>query len=376
MSNFGKKFLKEVYMSENYKIRVGITHGDPNGIGYEVILKALEDNRMSDLCTPILYGSGKLVAHYRKLLGLQQIQFQTMQDAEEDIKDGHYGLINVIGENFHVEPGTESPEAGAAALAALDRAVTDLLDDKIDVLVTAPINKHSIQSDDFRFAGHTEYLAQRSGDAGNELMILTSDRIRVALVTTHISVNEIAPHLSVENILRKTELLNKSLKEDFGIVCPRIAVLSLNPHAGDSGVIGEEEKEIIRPAIEKAREKNIQAFGPYAADGFFGNGLYKKFDATLAMYHDQGLIPFKTIAMDSGVNFTAGLGFVRTSPDHGTAFDIAGQNLASEESFRNAIYEAIDIFRNRERYEEMTSNPLKKQYFNKGKDNVVLDLSE
>lgn len=369
-------FLKEIIMSENYKIRVGITHGDPNGIGYEIILKALEDNRLTDLCTPIIYGSGKLVAHYRKLLGLPQVSFQTIKDADEEIKEGNYGLINVIGEEFHVEPGKETAEAGAAAFAALNQAVTDILDDKIDVLVTAPINKHSIQSDEFHFPGHTEYLAQRSGQSGEELMILTSDRIRVALATTHVSVADVASGLTTEGIFRKIEQLNRSLKQDFGIVYPRIAVLALNPHAGDEGVIGSEEKDIIRPAIDKAYSKKIQAYGPYPADGFFGNGLYKKFDAVLAMYHDQGLIPFKTIAMDSGVNFTAGLDFVRTSPDHGTAFDIVGQNVASEESLRNAIYEAIDIYRKRESYEEMTSNPLKKQYFDKGKDNVVLDLSE
>jgi len=362
-------------MSEINKLKVGITHGDPNGIGYEVILKTFEDNRLLELCTPVLYGSGKIAASYRKLLGLQQIPFQTIEDAEDDIKEGHYGLINVVGEDFHLEPGKETTEGGAAALAALERAVADLIEEKIDVLVTAPINKHSIQSEQFSFPGHTEFLAERASQKGQEMMILTSDKIRVALATTHIPVSEVAGRLSADDILDKIEKLNNSLTRDFGVVCPKIAVLALNPHAGDEGVIGDEEQKIIIPAIEQAYAKKIQVFGPYPADGFFGNGLYKKFDGVLAMYHDQGLIPFKTIAMDSGVNFTAGLDFVRTSPDHGTAYDIAGKGLANEESFRNAIYVASDIFRERERYDEMTANPLRKQYFDKGKDNVVLDLT-
>lgn len=363
-------------MTEDNRLRVGITQGDPNGIGYEVILKTLEDNRLLELCIPVLYGSGKIVAAYRKQLNLPQIQFQTIEDPENDIKDGNYGLINVIGEDFRLEPGKETAEAGAAAYAALDRAVADLMNEKIDVLVTAPINKHNIQSETFHFPGHTEFLADRAGQNGEELMILTADTVRVALVTTHLPVAEVAAHLSTESILSKIEKFSRSLKKDFGIVCPRIAVLALNPHAGDDGVIGNEEKNIIIPAVEQAYAKKIQAYGPYPADGFFGNGLYKKFDGILAMYHDQGLIPFKTIAMDSGVNFTAGLDFVRTSPDHGTAYDIAGQNMANPESFRKAIYEAIDIYRNRDRYEDMTSNPLRKQYFDKGKDNVVLDLRD
>lgn len=363
-------------MSDNRKLKVGITHGDPNGVGYEVILKTLEDNRLLELCTPVLYGSGKIASAYRKQLGLPQIAFQTIEDADDEIKEGHYGLINVVPEEFHAEPGKSSSDSGKAAFAALDRAVNDILDEKIDLLVTAPINKHSIQSEEFHFPGHTEFLAEKAEQQGEELMILTSDKIRVALVTTHVPVSEVASDLTTETILKKIRQLNKSLKQDFGVVRPRIAVLGLNPHAGDDGVIGDEEKNIIIPAIEQAYSEKIQVFGPYPADGFFGNRLFEKFDGVLAMYHDQGLIPFKTIAMDSGVNYTAGLKFVRTSPDHGTAFDIAGQGTASEISFRNAIYSAIDIYRNRIRFAEMTANPLKRQYFDKGKDNVVLDLRD
>lgn len=363
-------------MSDNRKLKVGITHGDPNGVGYEVILKTLEDNRLLELCTPVLYGSGKIASAYRKQLGLPQIAFQTIEDADDEIKEGHYGLINVVPEEFHAEPGKSSSDSGKAAFAALDRAVNDILEEKIDLLVTAPINKHSIQSEEFHFPGHTEFLAEKAEQQGEELMILTSDKIRVALVTTHVPVSEVASDLTTETILKKIRQLNKSLKQDFGVVRPRIAVLGLNPHAGDDGVIGDEEKNIIIPAIEQAYSEKIQVFGPYPADGFFGNRLFEKFDGVLAMYHDQGLIPFKTIAMDSGVNYTAGLKFVRTSPDHGTAFDIAGQGTASEISFRNAIYTAIDIYRNRVRFAEMTANPLKRQYFDKGKDNVVLDLRD
>lgn len=362
-------------MSDNNIIRVGITHGDFNGIGYETILKVLEDARMLELCTPVVYGSAKIAGYYRKALEMPQVQFTQIQDAADAVA-GANNIINVIGEDAHVEPGKSSEEAGRAAFAALERAVADLREGKIDVLVTAPINKHNIQSEVFHFAGHTEYLESSIGDGNRSLMILCNDDLRVALVTTHLPVSKLAEAISTEAIVEKLKIFNQSLVQDFGIVKPRIAGLSLNPHSGENGLLGTEEQEVIAPALEEARSKKIMCYGPYAADGFFGSGLYKRFDGVLAMYHDQGLAPFKTIAMESGVNFTAGLPYVRTSPDHGTGYDIAGKGEASEESMRCAIYRAIDVYRNRLRHGERTANPLRRQYFDKSKDNVVLDLTK
>ena len=357
------------------RLRVGITHGDFNGVGYEVILKMLDDARILELCTPIIYGSAKIAAFYRKSLELagpwQPVQINSAADASADAVN----IINVIGQEAHITPGEASKEAGEAAFIALERAVEDLKNGHIDVLLTAPINKNTIQSDTFRFPGHTEYLAASAADGSQPLMILFNENIRVALVTTHLPIAKVPEAITTENIVEKLALFNKSLTTDFAVVKPRIAVLALNPHAGEEGLLGKEEKEIIAPAIEKARQMKIHAFGPYAADGFFGNGLYTKFDGVLAMYHDQGLAPFKTLAMDSGVNFTAGLPFVRTSPDHGTGYDIAGKNRASEESMRAALYAAIDIYRSRQAFNEMTASPLPKLYHEKGRDNVVLDLT-
>lgn len=357
------------------RLRVGITHGDFNGVGYEVILKMLDDARILELCTPIIYGSAKIAAFYRKSLELagpwQPVQINSATDASADAVN----IINVIGQEAHITPGEASKEAGEAAFIALERAVEDLKNGHIDVLLTAPINKSTIQSDTFRFPGHTEYLAASAADGSQPLMILFNESIRVALVTTHLPIAKVPEAITTENIVEKLALFNKSLTTDFAVVKPRIAVLALNPHAGEEGLLGKEEKEIIAPAIEKARQMKIHAFGPYAADGFFGNGLYTKFDGVLAMYHDQGLAPFKTLAMDSGVNFTAGLPFVRTSPDHGTGYDIAGKNRASEESMRAALYAAIDIYRSRQAFNEMTASPLPKLYHEKGRDNVVLDLT-
>ncbi|MCM1414284.1 MAG: 4-hydroxythreonine-4-phosphate dehydrogenase PdxA [Bacteroides sp.] len=357
------------------KIKVGITHGDPNGIGYEVILKTLSDPRIPELCTPVVYGSAKIAGYYRKGMELPQVQFTTIQSAQQ-AKDGDVNIINVVGEDFKIEPGIPSKSAGEAAFIALERAVADLRAGDIDVLVTAPISKETIQSDTFTFPGHTEYLESSIGDGDKALMILASERLRIALVTTHLPIAKVAQAITTDAVLDKLRIFNTSLRRDFCIDSPRIAVLSLNPHAGDNGLLGSEEAEIIAPALEQARNEKILAFGPYAADGFFGTEAYRKFDGVLAMYHDQGLAPFKTIAMDSGVNFTAGLPYVRTSPDHGTGFDIAGQGKASEESMRQAIYMAIDTFRSRQRYDEAYANPLRRQYFDKGKDNVVLDLSK
>lgn len=357
------------------KLKIGITHGDINGIGYEIILKVLEDERILEICTPVIYGSAKLASACRKALGMPEIPLKRIERAKDASEDTN-NIINVIPEEVRSEPGVASKEAGAAALAALERAVADLKAGDIDALVTAPINKANIHSESFDFPGHTEYLEAASGEPGAKaLMILCNDRMRIALVTTHLPIARVPEAITKDDIVAKLEIFNRSLRRDFGINAPRIAVLALNPHAGDDGLLGTEEKEIIAPAIAEARERKILAFGPYAADGFFGAGRFVKFDGILAMYHDQGLAPFKAMAMDTGINFTAGLPFVRTSPDHGTGYDIAGRGEASEESLRAAIYAAIDIWRNRRHDEEAYRSPLRKQYRDKGTDNVVLDLS-
>ncbi|MCM1504080.1 MAG: 4-hydroxythreonine-4-phosphate dehydrogenase PdxA [Muribaculum sp.] len=359
----------------NNKIKVGITHGDTNGIGYEVILKSMEDPRMTELCTPIIYGSAKAAAFYRKGIELQPFNIVQITDASQ-ARDNQVNIINVVGEDLLIEPGTPSKAAGEAAFKALERATSDLREGLIDVLVTAPINKDTIQSPIFHFPGHTEYLESVLGDGDKSLMMLCTEGLRVALVTTHLPLAKVPEAVTKEAILEKLTILNKSLKQDFGIDAPKIAVLSLNPHAGENGLIGTEELDIISPAIAEACEQGIWAFGPYASDGFFGTEAYKNFDGVLAMYHDQGLAPFKTLAMSSGVNFTAGLKYVRTSPDHGTGFDIAGQDKASPESMLHAIYMAIDVLRNRRAEAYAHRNPLRRQYFDKSKDNVVLDLSK
>ncbi len=327
------------------KIKIGITHGDINGIGYEVILKTLEDSRMLDLCIPIVYGAPKVAAFYRKIVG-SNITFNLIGDAA-DASDKHINMINCCSDDIKVELSQSTSAAGEAAFAALERAVHDLKDDKIDALVTAPINKHNIQSVQFQFPGHTEYLEESFGQKSDALMMLVSGKLRVAVATTHVPISKVSSSLSSEIILHKLRIFNKSLQRDFGIERPRLAVLGLNPHAGDNGLLGNEEKEIIKPALDAALAEGIVCNGPMAADGFFGTDSFRLYDGILAMYHDQGLIPFKLLAMDSGVNYTAGLDIVRTSPDHGTAYDIAGQNKASENSFRQAIYTAIDICKQR-----------------------------
>lgn len=336
-------------------MKIGITQGDPNGVGYEVILKALADDRILELFTPVVYGSTRLADFYGSQLGIEHIDFTTIKDASQ--ADGaDYYMVQCVPESFHATPGTPSAEAGATARVALERAVEDLREGYIDALVTAPIDKNTIHSGDFDFTGHTDFLEARLG--GKALMILFNDKMRVALATVHVPVSRISESLSRELIVERIRQLNDSLSRDFGIVRPRIAVLALNPHAGDGGLLGSEENEIIRPAIEECREAKLTVFGPYPADGFFGSGDYEKFDGILAMYHDQGLAPLKALGMDSGVNFTAGLPAVRTSPDHGTAYDIAGRGEASDESMRNAIYSAIDICRNREAYDNARRDPL------------------
>ncbi len=362
----------------NKIIKVGITQGDINGVGYEVILKTFAEEQMTELCTPVIYGSLKIALYYQKLLKMEPMSFKVINRAEEAL-EGKLNMINCMPAELSVSPGQSTAESGMAAFKALEAATTDLKRNAIDVLVTAPINKHTIQSKEFHFPGHTEYLEECFGEKGKHqsLMILMNDVLRVALVTGHVPVTEIKESLSQEAILRKLLLFNTSLKQDFGIIRPRIAVLSLNPHAGDAGLLGDEEQTMIIPAMRDAEKKGVMSFGPYAADGFFGSKIYQHFDGVLAMYHDQGLTPFKALAMDDGVNYTAGLPIVRTSPDHGTAYDISGQNRASEISFRQAVYASIDIFRNRKNYQEATINPLRKEYVDKGGgDNVKLDLTK
>lgn len=343
---------------ETDKIIIGITHGDINGIGYEVILKTMADTRMLETFIPVIYGSPKVAAYHRKNLDIQSLNLNIVNSIEE-INLKRVNIINCVDDEIKVELGTSTEEAGKASLAALERATEDLRKGALHALVTAPINKKNIQSDKFHFPGHTEYLEEKFGKDTPALMMLINDVMRVAVVTGHIPVRNIVTELTEKLIVEKLVVLNASLKKDFSIIRPRIAVLGLNPHAGDEGVIGYEEQQVIIPAIKQAEKLGIICVGPYPADGLFGSGNFSKFDAVLAMYHDQGLIAFKTVSMDTGVNFTAGLSVIRTSPDHGTAYDIAGHNLASEESFRQSLYLAYDIYQNRARNEEFSANPLK-----------------
>lgn len=356
-------------MEQENRIRVGITHGDINSISYEVLLKTLEDVRLLELCDIIIYGSAKIASTYRKIMNLPEVKLYIIDKASDE-KSDRYNIINVVGEDTRLDIGQSTDVAGKAAFAALERAVADLTSGDIDVLVTAPINKHSIHSETFSFPGHTEYLESSLGNKGEAMMIMTSEKLKVALVTIHIPLEKVAEAITSELVTERILSLEKSLKKDFGIHKPRIAVLSLDPHTGDNGVIGSADNEIIAPAIAEAQARKVLCFGPYAADGFFGSGAYTKFDGVLAMYHDQGLTPFKLIAGESGINFTAGLPYVRTSPDHGTAYDIAGKGIADESSLRNAIYAAIDIYRNRISHAAATANPLRKQNFDRGSDKL------
>ncbi|WP_029904947.1 4-hydroxythreonine-4-phosphate dehydrogenase PdxA [Prevotella sp. 10(H)] len=356
-------------------IKVGITQGDINGIGYEVILKTFADIRMAEICIPVIYGSAKVASYHRKTMELQPVSFNQINNAKDAVVN-KVNIINCINEETKVDLGESTAIAGEAAYKSLERAVADLRSGTIDVLVTAPINKHNIQREDFHFPGHTEYLEERFGKDGDKsLMILVKDSLRIALVTGHIPLADVPKTVTKEKIMDAAIRFEASLKRDFRIGRPRIAVLSLNPHAGENGLLGTEENDIIIPAIKELQDKKVLCFGPYPADGFFGAGEFAKFDGILAMYHDQGLAPFKTLAMEDGVNFTAGLSVIRTSPAHGTAYDIAGQNKASEESFRQAVYMAIDTFSNRIEYDKAHANPLKKLYVERGGDNEVLDLT-
>lgn len=371
-------------------MRVGITHGDYNGVGYEVIVKALGDEKITELFTPVVFGSQKLFEKARKDF------FPEMQGVEyikniSQIKDGKVNVVELTSSELPFTPGIPSKDSGAAAVEALEMAVEAIKDGIIDVIVTAPICKTAVQSELFHFPGHTEYLEAKSNESAGEAteetqedekrghrsqMILFDDFIRVALVTTHLPVSEIASAITKERVVDSIERLDKVLRSDFGCERPKIAVLSLNPHCGDNGLLGNDENEKIIPAIEAAEENGILAFGPYAADGFFATGAYRNFDGVLAMYHDQGLAPFKALAGEHGVNFTAGLPFVRTSPDHGTAFDIAWKGVADPTSMREAIYKAIDLRRNRERYLRASHNPLRKARIEKGGQDKTVDLTK
>lgn len=347
--------MSSVQESEG-RIKVGISIGDTNGIGLEVIMKTFMDHRMLQTCTPVLYGSAKTVSQHRKALNLPDFNYNTIR-SNNDIILRKINLLNCWEEEIKVDFGMQNDTGGIYALKSLQAATNDLLEKKIDVLVTAPINKKNIQQDGFQFPGHTEYLATQAR-IDEYSMILVSEIMRIAFVTGHIPLKDVASILTAEKIVSKLKVMNDSLKKDFRIRKPKIAVLGLNPHSGDSGLLGNEEMEIITPAIKEAQNLNLLVMGPYSADGFFGAAEFKKFDGILAMYHDQGLVPFKALAFSSGVNYTAGLPFVRTSPDHGTGYDIAGKGIASEESFREAVFLAVDIFYRRAEFNEVNANPL------------------
>ncbi|MDR1198119.1 MAG: 4-hydroxythreonine-4-phosphate dehydrogenase PdxA [Prevotellaceae bacterium] len=339
------------------KIVAGITQGDINGISYEIMLKTFEDNRIIDLCTPVVYGSTKIWGFYRNLFKIENINLNLVM-SPKDARSKCVNFINIMNDNAHAEVGHSTQMAGEGSLKALQSAVRDIREKKIDVLVTAPINKYNVQIPGKKFVGHTEFLAD-AANTQHYMMVMANHNLRIGIVTGHIPLQDVSKSISKNLILQKIDILNESLQKDFLIVKPRIAVLGLNPHCGDNGLIGTEEKETICPAIKEAQEKNILAFGPYSADGFLGSETSKKFDGILAMYHDQGMIAFKSRAFDTGVNYTAGLPFVRTSPAHGTAYEISGQGIANADSFHAALYMACDIFKNRKRYEEMNANSLK-----------------
>ena len=355
------------------RLKIGITQGDTNGVGWEVILKIFSDNRLTELFTPVIYGSGAAAAYYQKRLNdIEPVKFVVVDSAER-AQQGRVNLVECGAKELSVTPGKPSKAGGEAAAAALNKAIKELKDGAIDAMVTAPIDKEMIQSEAFSFTGHTEFLAKEL--EGEPLMIMTSELMRVGLATIHVPVAEVAQSLSKELIVERINQINASMRQDFGVVRPKVAVLALNPHAGDGGLLGKEEQDIIKPAIVEAYENGVLAFGPFAADGFFASGQFKNYDAILAMYHDQGLAPFKTLT-PNGVNFTASLSEVRTSPDHGVAYDIAGKGIADEQSMRNAIYEAIDIVQRRSEWEEWNANPLQHFEREKGRDISIKDLPE
>lgn len=346
-----------------------------NGISYEVIIKTLMDHRINEICIPIIYGSPKALAYHRKAIDVENFS-PTGINSPDEARGNKCYVINCVDENIRVELGKSTSSAGIDAFRALKTATDALESGKIDALVTGPVNKQNIQHSEFNYSGHTEYLQARF-QADEVMMLMVSDLLKVGLVAGHVPIAALSPMITKELVVEKLKILAHSLLMDFGVRSPRIAVLGLNPHAGDNGLLGSEEQTSIIPAIDQAMDLGIHAFGPYPADGFFGAGRYTRYDAVLAMYHDQGLAPFKSICMDCGVNYTAGLPVVRTSPAHGTAYELAGKNLASADSFRNAIYLAIDVARNRERYKEMSSDPLVAgKNADEGRDDSPEDLEE
>ncbi|WP_298319845.1 4-hydroxythreonine-4-phosphate dehydrogenase PdxA [uncultured Aquimarina sp.] len=344
-------------MKKEEKIRLGISIGDLNGIGSEVVLKTFEDPRMLDFCTPVIFASVKVLSFLKKQYNITANLHGI--DKTSQILDGKINVLNIWKEGVAINFGQEDSTIGAYAIKSLKAATSALKNDEIQVLVTAPINKHSIQSEDFNFPGHTDYLDKEL--EGNSLMFMITDTLKIGLLTDHVAVKDIAETITPELIEQKVDTIYNALKRDFGISKPKIAVLGINPHSGDNGVIGKEDEEILKPTIKKINESGKLVYGPYAADSFFGSDGYKAFDAIVASYHDQGLIPFKTLSFGKGVNYTAGLNKVRTSPDHGTAFEIAGKNKADNGSFKEAVFSALKIFKNRQEYNELTKNPLKKQ---------------
>ena len=349
------RYLIRNFLSMARKLIVGITQGDGNGISYEVIIKALADERILDMCTPVIYGSSKIFGFYKKHIhNIENINTNVITSAK-DVHHKRVNIVNCLPENVFVEPGQPTPESAKSAMTALERAVADIKEGHIDVLVTAPINKRAMSSEGFGYTGHTEYLEKQFG-VDEVAMIMVSEQLKVGVVTGHISLKEVPSKITTEKILAKLRLMRQSLQRDFGVDAPKIAVLGLNPHCGDGGLLGDEEQQIILPAVKAANDEGIMAFGPYSPDGFFGLGNYQKFDAVLAMYHDQGLTPFKALAFEEGVNYTAGLPIVRTSPDHGTAYEMAGRDMADPRSMKSAIYAAIDIYNHRADYDELVAN--------------------
>ncbi|MGB0777005.1 MAG: 4-hydroxythreonine-4-phosphate dehydrogenase PdxA [Flavobacteriaceae bacterium] len=343
-------------MTANEKIKVGISVGDLNGIGMEVILKTFQDKRMMDFCVPVIYASSKVISYHKKALNLNIPIFVAKNESE--LNPDKINCIQVWQEDVAMELGKPSKEIGEFAFKSLDAATQAVKQGKVDFLLTAPINKDNIFNDDFQFPGHTEYLGEQF--EGEPLMLLTNGSLRLGLITGHIPISKVSETIDEELIKKKVEIMNMSLKQDFGIDRPKIAVLGINPHCGDKGVIGSEDEDLVRPTINKIKEETkTLVFGPYAADGFFGSRAYEEFDGVLAMYHDQGLAPFKTIAFGNGVNFTAGLKFIRTSPDHGTGYAIAGLNQANPDSFKEALYTGLELVKLRKNYQDLTRNVLK-----------------
>lgn len=342
---------------EGIKLKLGISTGDLNGIGCEVALKTFEDSRMLDFCTPVFFASTKTISHQKNELRID-ISYHGIQHAADAI-DGKINIVNVWKETPVTEFGQPTEESGSYAIKSLRAAVKALKNNEIDLLVTAPINKNNIQSQNFNFPGHTDFMAQEL--QGESLMFMVTDKLKIGLLTDHVAVKDVTGMITPELVRRKVEIVMQSLRMDFAVRRPRIAVLGINPHSGDNGVIGKEDDEVLKPAIRKMSDQGMLVYGPYSADSFFGSGAHEKFDAVLAAYHDQGLIPFKTLSFGKGVNFTAGLSRVRTSPDHGTAYEIAGKGIADYSSFKEAVFMAIQIYRNREEYQELTANSLQKQ---------------